>query len=209
MSDIVYMKIKENESLIYKLASRYKDYYNIDDLYQAGCVGIIKACKNYNESNAKFSTYAYKYILGEIIDFIRKDKNIIISDETYNLYKKYLKIKDLLCEKNQREVSFHEICKYMNIDEQYMLRIIESVYVEKSEEKYDSAYIDIRDNIDTEIMIENELDNLDEYERDLIKYRYYMGYSQDETANILGVNQVKVSRNEKLILKKIKDNITN
>lgn len=208
MNTQVYLKIKENENLIYKIASKYSNYYNIDDLYQAGCMGIIKACKNYKNNNTKFSTYAYKYILGEMIDFIRKDKNIIISDETYDLYKKYIRIKELLCEKYQREVSFSEICKYMNVDEKYMLRIVESIYVDKSESVYENAYIDMRDNIDMEILIENEIENLNEYERALIKSRYFMGYSQDETASLLGVNQVKVSRNEKLILKKIKDNIT-
>ena len=130
MNDIVYLKIKENENLIYKIASRYSNFYNIDDLYQAGCMGIIKAIRNYKDSNAKFSSYAYKYILGEMIDFIRKDKNIIISDETYTMYKKYLKIKELLNNKYQKEVGFSEICKYMGVDEKYMLRIVESVYVD-------------------------------------------------------------------------------
>lgn len=208
MKDMVYLKIKENENLIYKIASKYRNYYNIDDLYQAGCMGVVKACKNYKENDTKFSTYAYKYILGEMIDFIRKDKNIIVSNETYDLYKKYLKIKELLNEKYQREVSFNEICKYMNIDENYMLRIVESIYVDKNETIFDITGDDCWDNIDNEILIENEIDNLSEYERNLINYRYYMGYSQDETASLLGVNQVKVSRNEKLILKKLKDNIT-
>ena len=207
MKDMVYLKIKENERLIYKLASRYSNYYNIDDLYQAGCIGIIKALKNYKDNNVKFSTYAYKYILGEMIDFIRKDKNIIISDETYNLYRKYLTIKSLLNDKYQREVSFSEICEYMNIDEKYMLSIVESVYVDKSD-NFDNYYIDSRDIIDNELFIESEIDNLSDYEKSLIKCRYYMGYSQNETANLLGTNQVKISRNEKLILKKIKDNIT-
>ena len=208
MKDMVYLKIKENENLIYKLASRYSSYYNIDDLYQAGCIGIIKALRNYKESNTKFSTYAYKYILGEMIDFIRKDKNIIISDETYDLYRKYLKIKELLCNKYGREVSLSEICNYMNIDENNMIRIVESIYVDKSENVISNVFIDSRDNIDNEILLDSELDNLSDYEKSLIKIRYYMGYSQDETASILGVNQVKVSRNEKLILKKIKENIT-
>ena len=207
MNDIVYLKIKENENLIYKIASKYSNYYNIDDLYQAGCMGIIKAIKNYKDSNAKFSSYAYKYILGEMIDFIRKDKNIIISDETYTMYKKYLKIKELLNNKYQKEISFSEICKYMSIDEKYMLRIIESVYVDKSDVTIDNSYVDFRDNLDDEILIEEEMNNLDDYEKALIHYRYYYGYSQEETASLLGVNQVKVSRNEKLILKKLKDSI--
>ena len=208
MKDIVYSKIKENENLIYKIASKYSNYYNIDDLYQAGCMGIIKACKNYKDNNTKFSTYAYKYIMGEMIDYIRKDKNIIISDETYDLYRKYLKIKELLCEKYQRDISFSEICNYMNIDENKMIRIVESIYVSKCESNIENSYIDSWENIDNELFIESEIDNLTDYEKSLINYRYYLGYSQDETAKLLGTNQVKVSRNEKLILKKLKENIT-
>ena len=208
MKEKIYLKIKENENLIYKLASKYKNYYNFDDLYQAGCIGVIKAYKNYKENNTKFSTYAYKYILGEMIDYIRKDKNIIISDEAYDIYRKYIKIKELLNEKYQREVSFSEICKYMNIDENNMVRIIESIYVDKSETSLDNSYVDSRDNIDNEIFIQSEINNLTDYEKSLINYRYYLGYTQDETASILGTNQVKISRNEKLILKKLRENIT-
>jgi len=210
MKDKVYIRIKENEGLIYKLASKYSTYYNIDDLYQAGCIGIINACKNYDEkSNTKFSTYAYKYILGEMVEFIRKDKNIIVSDDAYSLYKKYLQVKELLNKKYEREVSFQEICSFMNIDECYLLSIIESIYVDKNDEVYNNYYIDSRNSIENEILINSELDNLSEFERNIINYRYYFGYSQSETANLLGVNQVKVSRNEKMILQKIKDNITN
>ena len=128
MSEQLMCSIKDNEKLIYKIASKYSNYYNIDDLYQAGCIGIIKAFKNYdNNSCTKFSTYAYKYILGEMIDFIRKDKSIIVSDEVYDLYKRYLKVKELLSSKYERDISFSEICKYMGIDERYMLNIVESV----------------------------------------------------------------------------------
>ena len=212
MTNDIYLKIKENENLIYKIASKYSNEYSIDDLYQAGCIGIIKACKKYNDNyNAKFSTYAYKYILGEMIDFIRKDKNIIVSDETYDVYRKYVKIKGLLCNKYNREVSFSEVCKYMNIDEKYMLSIIESVNADKivCNELYDNIYVDNRDLLDNQMIIEEQLSNLNDYEKMLINYRYYMDLSQIQTASLLGVSQVKVSRNEKLILKKIKDNIAN
>ena len=110
----VYNKIIENEGLVYKIASRYKDYYNMEDLYQAGCIGIMKAYKKYNmNSNSKFSTYAYKYILGEMIDFIRKDKSIIISDEAYEIYKRYLHIKEVLYSKFERDPTFNEICNFI------------------------------------------------------------------------------------------------
>ncbi len=198
--------IKENEGLIYKIASKYKDYYNIEDLYQAGCIGIIKASNNYKEgSNSKFSTYAYKYILGEIIDFIRKDKNIILSDDMYNIYKQYLKVKELLNNKYNREVSFSEICLFMNIDERYMLNIIESVSISKDIEEKES-YIKSDDelNIDDIITLNSGIELLSEEEKMLINYRYYQGYTQMETADLMGMSQVKVSRCEKLILSKMK-----
>ena len=69
--------INENEKLIYKIASNYSSYYNIEDLYQVGIIGIIKAYKKYDSSySVKFSSFAYKYIMGEMIDFIRKDRYV-------------------------------------------------------------------------------------------------------------------------------------
>lgn len=198
--------IKENEGIIYKIASRYKDYYSIDDLYQAGCIGIIKASKNYSgDGTCKFSSYAYKYILGEIVDFIRKDKAIIMSNESYTIYKRYLKAKDLLERKYNRSISFSEVCLFMNIEERTMLSIIESVSVSKTMEEVDySKKEDV--SLDDIINLNNELDLLDSEEKKLIDYRYYQGYTQMETASLMGISQVKVSRNERLILNKIKRN---
>ena len=198
--------IKENEGIIYKIASRYKDYYSIDDLYQAGCIGIIKASKNYSsDSTCKFSSYAYKYILGEIVDFIRKDKAIIMSNESYTIYKRYLKAKDLLERKYNRSISFSEVCLFMNIEERTMLSIIESVSVSKTMEEVD--YFKKEDvSLDDIINLNNGLDLLDSEEKKLIDYRYYQGYTQMETASLMGISQVKVSRNERLILNKIKRN---
>ena len=133
MNDVLNERILSLSGLIYKIASRYKDYYCIEDLYQAGCLGVIKANNCYiSNDNTKFSTYAYKFILGEIIDYIRKDKNIIISDEAYDIYKRYLKVKDLLYLKFEREVTFSEVCNYIGIDEDKMLSIIRSVSLFKS-----------------------------------------------------------------------------
>ena len=202
--------IRENEGLIYKIASRYKGFYNLDDLYQAGCIGIIKASKKYNEeSNCKFSTYAYKYILGEIIEFIRKDKTIILSDEMYSIYKQYLRIKELLNNKYNREASFSEICGFMNIDERYMLNIIESVSISKDIDEKESYLKSDEDiSIDDIIALNCELESLSMEEQSLINYRYYQGYTQMETATLMGLSQVKVSRSEKMILSKIKKSFT-
>lgn len=211
-NDEKYLKIKECELIIYKLISKYSAYYSKEDLYQAGCIGVIKACNKYKgNNNVKFSTYAYKYILGEIIDFIRKDKNIIISDEMYSLYRQYVRVKELLSSKYQKEVSFDEICTYIDIDKEGMLRIIESVSfaksIEEDEKLYNDIFVDNREELDNSILIEDALESLNEFEKSIIDYRYYMGYTQMQTADILGISQVKVSRNEKIILSKIKERI--
>lgn len=207
--DILYDLIKENENLVYKIASRYNNYYNIEDLYQVGVIGIIKASENFNDSiNTKFSSYAYKYILGEIIEYIRKDRNIVISDEVFNLYKKYIRVRDLLFNKLEREPLLSEICNFMEIDESYLTKIIETVAFTKSIENDTDYYMDDREDIINKILINEELTSLNESDRLLIDYRYYQGFTQSETAEMLGISQVKVSRQEKLILSRMKNNIT-
>jgi RNA polymerase sporulation-specific sigma factor len=202
--------IIENKNLILKLASKYSRYYSIEDLYQVGIIGIIKAYDHYNkESNSKFSTYAYKYILGEMIDYIRKDRNIIVSEEYFKIYKKYLEVRRLLETKLNREVTLKEISDFIGISEEEIVRILEYVSFTKSIDKEISYeyYVDERENIDTKIYLETLLDSLDNFDRNLIDYRYYQGYTQLETADMLGVTQVKVSRQEKLILQRIKNSI--
>ena len=202
--------IIENKNLILKLASKYSRYYSIEDLYQVGIIGIIKAYDHYNkESNSKFSTYAYKYILGEMIDYIRKDRNIIVSEEYFKIYKKYLEVRRLLETKLNREVTLKEISDFIGIGEEEIVRILEYVSFTKSIDKEISYeyYVDERENIDTKIYLEALLDSLDNFDRNLIDYRYYQGYTQLETADMLGVTQVKVSRQEKLILQRIKNSI--
>lgn len=198
--------IKECEKMIYKLASKYSMYYNIDDLYQAGVVGLIKAYKKYDESSScKFSSYAYKFILGEMIDFIRKDRNIIVSDEVFDIYKRYIKIRDLLYIKFEREASIEEISAFMDISCDKLINIIESIAFTR-EMDFDFCD-DNREMIDNKILIDNEISLLDVFSKSLINCRYYQGFTQSETAEILGVSQVKVSREEKLILSRIRSNI--
>ena len=198
--------INDCEKMIYKIAYKYSKYYNIEDLYQSGMIGLIKAYKKYNKSSlCKFSSYAYKYILGEIIDFIKKDRNIVISDEIFELYKRYLKVKDLLLNKNEREPSIYEISTFMNISESKLISIIESVaFTHEINFEYSD---DDRERLDNKILIESEISDLDLFSKTLIKYRYYEGLSQSETEKLLGVSQANVSRSEKMILSKMRNNI--
>ena len=198
--------INECEKMIYKIAYKYSKYYNIEDLYQSGIKGLIEAYKKYDKSsNTKFSSYAYKYILGEIIDFIKKDRNIIISDEIFDIYKRYIKVKDLLLNKYEKEPTIYEISSFMNISESKLISIIESVaFTHEMNYEYSD---DDRERLDNKILIENELSSLDEFSASLINYRYYLGLSQSETAAVLGISQANVSRSEKAILLKLRKNI--
>ena len=205
--------IKENSWLIYKVARTYSEYYNMDDLFQVGSIGLIKAYKNYKkDSNIKFSTFAYKYVLGEIIRYIKSDRNIVVSDEYMSLYKKYEKVKSLLTAKYNREVSFCEICKFMEIDEQRLLSVIESVMFTKSIDEeglinYEFGYDD-RDDIFNKMLLESEIENLEPFDKSIIDYRYYQGFTQSQTAEALNTSQVKVSRREKIILQRMKQSIS-
>lgn len=207
MNQEIYMRIKEQENLIYNIAHRYSSYYNLEDLYQSGVIGVIKACKKYDKSfNTKFSTYAYDYILGEIVDFIRKDRNIIISEENFRIYKKYQKVKELLNSKYEREATFGEICSFMEMKEGDLLKIIQSVAFTKSYEPTDDNQTFYEEDYDTKLYVSEMLESLNDFDKSLISCRYYQGLTQSETADTLGVSQVKVSRQEKLILRKIREN---
>lgn len=204
----------ELDKMIYSAASKYSKYYDIEDLYQAGLLGTVKASKRYDESlGTKFSSYSYPYILGEIIDFIKNDRVVKVSDKYMQIYKMYEKTRQLLTNSLSREPSFSEIAKFMKIDEQSLVDIIESVLfaknIENDEYEVNSAfYVDERDKINDSLSLKEELEKLSEFERKLINYRYYQGFNQCETAEMLGTNQVKVSREEKLILSKMKRNLS-
>lgn len=207
MNQEIYMRIKEQENLIYNIAHRYSSSYNLEDLYQSGVIGVIKAYKKYDKSfNTKFSTYAYDYILGEIVDFIRKDRNIIISEENFRIYKKYQKVKELLNAKYEREATFNEICSFMEMKEGDLLKIIQSVAFTKSYEPTDDNQTFYEEDYDTKLYVSEMLESLNDFDKSLISCRYYQGLTQSETADTLGVSQVKVSRQEKLILSKIRAN---
>ena len=80
--------ILEYENMVYKIISKYKDYCDLDDLYQVGMIGLIDAKKNYKkESNTKFSTYAYFYIMGKVKEYIRKSNPYKISKDIIKLNK--------------------------------------------------------------------------------------------------------------------------
>ncbi len=213
MNKEIYQIIEENKKLIYKIASFYSNYSNIDDLFQVGCIGLINAYRNYKkEFNTKFSTYAYSYILGEITAYLRSDRLVKVISENAKIYKLYEKARDYLISYNGCEPTFSEIAHFMNIDEIELYNAISNNYPIESFDKeigedlilQDVIGIDNREEIERDLDLKKELDKLTARERELIRYRYYNDYTQSETAELMGISQVQVSREESKILSRMK-----
>ena len=214
MDDITTLII-ENEGLIYSIISKYKNHFELDDLYQVAIIGFIKAYKKYNkESSAKFTTYAYPYILGEVIKYIHRDRGIKLNRNIQILYPRILKAKEALSQRMMKEPTSYELSLFLEMDES----VIEEVLTASSEVESldrimseDSNNIDLYDKIglpDRQIEnypLKHELDSLSEEERKIIMSRYYDDMSQREVGSLLGMYQVEVSRKEQRILKKLKD----
>ncbi len=209
--------IFENKNLIYKIASKYSRYYSMEDLFQVGSLGLIKAANNYNENlGVKFSTYSYKYIIGEIINFINNDRTMKVSIDTLKIYKSYEQTKEYLTSHLNRIPSFTEICDFMEIDETIVSEAIEksefAISLESTlgEDDFTLEKVtgrDRRQEIDELLDLKAEIERLPYPEKEIIELRYYKDYTQSETAEELRMNQAQVSRYEKKILSKIKTNM--
>ncbi len=204
-------KILENEKLIYKAASYFKNYSNIDDLYQAGCMGIIKGYKNYDESkNTKFSTYIYSYILGEMKKLVREDKQVKISRDLISLRSKIIKANDFLEQNLMRNPSIYELCDYLDIEEKDLAEAINADGYSESLDNdiNDFSLYDVIENkninYDDLLYLKMEIENLEEPERTIMINRYFEDQTQSEVASNIGLTQVDVSRREKKVLTKIK-----
>lgn len=209
--------IKDNKKMICSIINKYTKYYEFDDLYQVSIIGIIKAYNNYNNnSNAKFSTYAYKYILSEVINYVNNSKTIKTSREYNRLYKKILEAKNVLTQKLMKEPSNQELSLFLELD----INLIEDVLRLKDNVKSldeaineDGKTLTLLDSLSLEgssinldhILVKELLKTLTEEEFRLINLRYFQDKTQTETARYLNTNQVQVSRNETKILKKLKN----
>ncbi len=209
--------ISKNEPLIYKIIIKYSNYFELEDLYQVAIVGLIKAYHNYNTSyNTKFTTYAYPYILGEVIKYINEYRGIKLNKNMQMLYRKILKAKECLAQKLMKEPSTMEIANYLEIDESIIASILNASATITSLDKViseDAKAFELYNSIGyLDQSIENyplsyELSKLTKLEQQIIFARYYENMSQKEIGKRLGMYQVEVSRQEKKILKKLRDKI--
>ena len=217
MKKDIWKLIEENKNMIYKIAYSCSGQANIDDLFQVGCIGIIHAYRNYKEGyNTKFSTYAYNYVLGEITNYLKNDKLLKMNGDNSKIYKLYEKAKDYLTSHNGYTPSKKEISEFMGVSEEIIDNAINnhSELISIDSEVKDDLYLhdligeDNRNQIDTKIDLSSVIDNLNKEDQELINYRYYQDFTQSETASLMGMSQVQVSRRENKILSKIKSEIT-
>lgn len=195
-----------NEKLIYKIATRFNNVSK-EDLYQAGVIGLIKAYNNYKQnSETKFTTYAYNYIFGEMYELSNSTRTIKLNKDILKIYKKIEQTKQLLLQKYNKEPSLEEISIFLNIP---LKNIIDIYNATSTIMSLDSTEIrNVYETIpckekESNLDIKDSLEYLTEEEKNIIKLRYYNDLTQSETANILGLSQVSVSRYEKKSLKKM------
>ena len=205
----------ENERLVYSIINKFNNYGDKDDLYQVGIIGLINAYKNFDQSkNTKFSSYAYFYILGEVKKYIRESLGIKRDRNMEKLSLMVEKATILLTQKLMRYPSDNDIARFLELDEDTIRDIRSSkILIDSLDEESDElslydkiGYDEI--NYRPELLdLRQELANLNPFEKELINDRYYEEKTQKETSEDLGVNQVKISRSEKLILQRLKERL--
>ena len=202
------------EGLVYSIIHKYPKF-DQDDLYQVGMIGLINAYKNFDQSkNTKFSSYAYFYILGEVKKYVRESLGIKQDKKMEHLYLLVEKATMLLTQKLMRYPTNKDIAEYLELDVDMVREIKASkVLIDSLDQEIEDTSLYDRIGYDEvsyspELLdLRSELDNLEEFDRELIYERYYEDKTQKETSENLGVNQVKVSRSEKVILERLRERL--
>ena len=212
--------INGNLKLVLSVIQRFSGRGEMmDDLFQVGCIGLIKAIDNFNvDLNFKFSTYAVSMIIGEVRRFLRDNNPIRVSRSLRDTAYKAMQAKEHLQNKFNREPTIEEISKYMKIKKEEVVIALEaivepiSIYEPVYSEGGDTIYVcdQIGDkNTDASwvniLSLKQQLKNLPPREKQIIHMRFMQGKTQTEVAEEIGISQAQVSRIEKYALKKIKE----
>ena len=205
--------IEDNIGLVHSIAKRFKgrgeDY---DDLYQAGCVGLIKAVDNFDESKGfLFSTYAVPVIMGEIRRLFRDGGAVKVSRSLKEKSIKLQAIREKFIKKELREPTVSELSELCGIETEELSEVLNvinpvvslSCTTEDGDETIDIP-VDDTDKLFDRLSVHHAIKDLSNDELLLIKYRFYEGKTQCESAKLLGISQVQVSRREKQLLAKLR-----
>lgn len=209
--------IKENMPLVHSLCKRFTGRgIEYEDLYQAGCIGLIKAVDAFDkERGFAFSTYAVPVIMGEIRRLFRDGGAVKVSRSIKELYLKVVKQKEVLEQKLNREPTVNELAEKLGVTAEDVTDAIcagmptVSLTVEDGDGVRDTDLPceSQEEEICNRLTIERALSYLEEDERKIVKYRYYDSFTQSKTAGLLNMSQVQVSRAERKILSKIRQYI--
>lgn len=195
---------------------------NADDLFQVGCIGLIKAIDNFDTSlNVRFSTYGVPMIIGEIRRYLRDNSPIRVSRSIRDTAYKVLQMKESLMSHNQREPTVDEIAKALDIKRSEVVTAMDAIMDPVS--LYEPIYTDSGDSVcgidqigDTKNTDENWLEQiaineamarLNDREKHILNLRFYEGKTQMQVAMEIGISQAQVSRLEKNAIRQIKKNI--
>lgn len=205
------------EKLVKHIVNKYNFRKDYDDLYQAGMIGLITALKKYDKTReSNFVDYAYFYIKGEVLKTLNNDQQVKVSSDTYRLSREINATKEDLLQTLGREPTTLELSYVLGADEEKIIRTMNACMTSYS---LDNSTLDDDSNLYNKIaLIEKGYDvgvldlnaainSLEESEKELITSRYYEDLTQKETAEILGLSQVQVSRKETKILQKLKQKV--
>ena len=214
--------IEDNNGLIWSIVRRFSGRgYEIEDLYQIGSIGLIKAIQRFDTSfEVKLSTYAVPYILGEIKRYIRDDGPIKVSRSIKELNVKILELQKEYFNKYGRDITLEEISKELKISKEEITmamdstRPVDSIESAKYRDNKTDKTVSILEQISTgkdeqteitnRITIKKLIGELDDKEKEIIMLRYYKQKTQMQVSKILGITQVQVSRIERKVLEKMK-----
>ena len=213
--------IKGNLRLVLSVIKRFQNSNeNADDLFQIGCIGLMKAVDNFDDTlNVKFSTYAVPMIIGEIRRYLRDYNSIRVSRSLRDIAYKAIYAKETMIKKNLKEPTIDEIATEIGIDKEmvvYALDAIQSpvslfepVYSEGGDTLYVMDQISDQKNKEDHwlenLSLREAMNRLNQREKHIIEMRFYEGKTQMEVADEIGISQAQVSRLEKNALKTMKN----
>ncbi len=214
--------INGNLRLVLSVIQRFTNRgENLDDLFQVGCIGLIKAIDHFDLSHAvRFSTYAVPMILGEIRRYLRDNNSVRVSRSLKDIAYKAMQVKERLTNETQREPTVEEIAKELELPKHEVVLALEAIVdpVSLNEPIYsdggDTIYVmdQVSDKSDDhgwleEIALKEAISRLAPREKRILSLRFFGGKTQVEVANEIGISQAQVSRLEKSALDRIKEQI--
>jgi RNA polymerase sporulation-specific sigma factor len=215
--------IQGNLRLVLSVIQRFSNRGEyVDDLFQVGCIGLMKAIDNFDLSqNVKFSTYAVPMIIGEIRRYLRDNNPIRVSRSLRDIAYKALQVRDNLVYKNSKEPTVSEISKELNVPREEIIfaldaiqepvSLFEPIYHDGGDPIFVMDQIGDEKNLDTDwlenIAVKEGLNKLNDREKLILTLRFFEGKTQMEVADEIGISQAQVSRLEKAALRHMRKHI--